>query len=63
MDDLGDFWVVGNLGVEGFAGDGVDVCDELMLDGRANHFGANETCATGDDNLHACGFVVCTDVI
>ena len=33
VDDLGDLLVVGNLGIEGFAGDGVDVCDELMLDG------------------------------
>lgn len=33
VDDLGDFWVVGNLGIEGFAGDGVDVCDELVFDG------------------------------
>jgi len=33
VDDLGDLLVVGNLGVEWLAGDGVDVCDELMLDG------------------------------
>ena len=63
VDDLGDLLVVGNLGIEGFAGDGVDVCDELMLDGRAHNLGANQTCATCNDDLHACGFVVCTDAI
>jgi hypothetical protein len=63
VDDLGDLWVVGNLGVKGFAGDGVDVCDELMLDGRAHHLRADQACASCDDNLHACGFVVCTIAI
>lgn len=52
MDDLGDLWVVCNLGIEGFASDGVDVCDELMLDGRANDLRADQTCTTSDDNLH-----------
>lgn len=33
VDDLGDLWVVCNLGVEGFAGNGVDVCDKLVSDG------------------------------
>jgi hypothetical protein len=55
--------VVGNLGVEGFAGDGVDVCDELMLDGRAHHLRADYTGTTCDDDLHACCFVVCTNVM
>lgn len=41
VDDLGDLVVVGNIGIEGFAGDGVDVCDELMLDGRAHNFRAD----------------------
>jgi hypothetical protein len=63
VDDLGDLGVVGNLGVEGFAGDGVDVCDELMLDGRAHHLRADYTSATCDDYLHACGLVVCTDMM
>lgn len=31
MNDLGDLWVVGDLWVEGFASDGVDVCDELVF--------------------------------
>lgn len=53
MDDLGDLWVVGNLGVEGLAGDGVDVRDELMLDGGANNLGADQACTTSDDDLHA----------
>jgi hypothetical protein len=35
------------------AGDGVDVIDVLMLDGQAHHLGANQTCATCDDDLHA----------
>lgn len=60
VDDLSNLLVVGNLGIEGFAGDGVDVCDELMLDGRAHHFRANYSCATCDDDFHACGLVVCT---
>jgi hypothetical protein len=63
VDDLGDLGVVGDLGVEGFAGDGVDVCDELMLDGRAHHLRADHSCATCDDDLHACCFIVCTNVM
>lgn len=63
VDDLGDLLVVGNLGVEGFAGDGVDVCDELMFDGRAHHLGADYACATCDDDLHIYCLVVCINLI
>ena len=63
VNDLGDLLVVGNLRVEGFAGDCVDVCDELVLDGRAHHLGADYACATCDDDLHIYCLVVCTNLI
>jgi hypothetical protein len=58
VDDLSDLWVVGNLRVEGFASNGVDVIDVLMFDGRTHDLGANQTCATCDDDLHVYCLVV-----
>lgn len=54
VDDLSDFGVVCELGVQRFAHDGVDVSDELVLDSRADYFGAHEACAACYDDFHAC---------
>lgn len=57
MDDLGDFPVGRVFGVEGLAGQAVDVFDVVVFDALVESFGPDEAGCSGEEDLHG-GWVV-----